>query len=305
MINEYVTKLIDNLPDSITQSTKPIIIDLVLDGGAFNGSYLIGALHFLKEMEKQNYVQIRRISGCSIGSLVAFIYFINELEMVNNICEIAMADFKEKRALPFVKNLKSLVISKTPSDICSKINNKLFVSYYNLNKNKKVVKSVYKSPEHLINTIVKSCFIPYLIDGNIMYENKYIDGINPFIFKEEIGVKILHLNLFGADKLQNLLNIKNEKTPSHRIMTGLLDIHNFFIKQSDTPMCSYVNEWTPMTKTVYNFKIVLEKIIILLIYVLVYFEKYTQHYFHDTIGYKIIVLIIKDIFAILFDHCCF
>lgn len=304
MINDYVTKLIDNLPDSITQSGTPIIIDLVLDGGAFNGSYLVGALLFLKEMEKRKYVQIRRISGCSIGSFAAFLYFINDLEMVNTICEIAMTDFKEKRSLPFVKNLKTHVFSKTPSDICSKINNKLFVSYYNLDKNAKVIKSVYKSPEHLINTLIKSCFIPYLIDGNLMYENKYIDGINPYIFKEEEGVKILHLDLFGMDKLTNMFNIKNEKTPTHRVLSGLLDIHNFFIKQCSTPMCSYVNEWSAVTKTSHNLKLAFEKTVILLICALVYFEKYAKPYVQDTLVYKIIELIIRDIFIILFEHYC-
>jgi hypothetical protein len=304
MIQEYVTKLIDNLPDSITQSVTPIIIDLVLDGGAFNGSYLVGALQFLKEMEKRNYVKIRRISGCSIGSFAGFLYFIDELDMVNYICEIAMTDFKEKRSLPFVTNLKSYVLSKMQPDVCSKINNKLFISYHNIAKNTKVVKYVYKTPEHLINALVKSCFIPYLIDGNIMYENKYVDGITPYIFKEEKGVKILYLDLFGMDKLTNMFNIKNEKTPTHRVLSGLLDIHNFFIKQYNTPMCSYVNEWSTMTKTGHALKLVFEKIVILLICALAYFEKYAKPYFQDTLIYKIIELIVRDIFIILFEHYC-
>ena len=50
MIEQYVNKLIDNLPDNIKNTKKPIVLDLVLDGGVFNGSYLVGALYFLKEM---------------------------------------------------------------------------------------------------------------------------------------------------------------------------------------------------------------------------------------------------------------
>ena len=53
MIHDYVLKLIGNLPDEIKNVKSPMIIDLVLDGGIFNGSYLVGALHFLKEMEKK------------------------------------------------------------------------------------------------------------------------------------------------------------------------------------------------------------------------------------------------------------
>jgi hypothetical protein len=137
-----------------------------------------------------------------------------------------------------------------------------------------------------------------------MYENKYIDGITPYVFKEEKDVKILYLDLFGMDKLTNMFNIKNEKTPTHRVLSGLLDIHNFFIKQCNTPMCSYVNEWSPLTKTGHNLKLVFEKIILLLIYLLVYFEKYAQPYLQETLVYKIGALFAKDTFIILFEHYC-
>ena len=36
----------ENLPEYITKSDHPIKIDLILGGGAFNGSYILGALHF-------------------------------------------------------------------------------------------------------------------------------------------------------------------------------------------------------------------------------------------------------------------
>ena len=60
MINEYVIKLIENLPDDLKNSKTPLRIDLVLDGGIFNGSYLVGALCFLKEMEKRKYIIVVR-----------------------------------------------------------------------------------------------------------------------------------------------------------------------------------------------------------------------------------------------------
>ena len=58
MINDYIIKLIENLPDDLKNSKTPLRLDLVLDGGVFNGSYLVGALYFLKEMEKRNYIKI-------------------------------------------------------------------------------------------------------------------------------------------------------------------------------------------------------------------------------------------------------
>ena len=56
MINEYIHKLMDNLPENITNRKKPLKLDLILGGGAFNGSYILGALFFLKELERKKYI---------------------------------------------------------------------------------------------------------------------------------------------------------------------------------------------------------------------------------------------------------
>jgi len=74
MINQYITRLVDNLPDDFKERKTPLRIDLVLDGGLFNGSYLIGALQFLKELERRKYIRVDRISGASIGSIVGLAY---------------------------------------------------------------------------------------------------------------------------------------------------------------------------------------------------------------------------------------
>ena len=79
MIHQFMERLIENVP--IEQNKIPIRIDLILEGGAFNGSYLIGALYFLKEMEKRNMIKIERISGASIGSILGFLYFIDALDL--------------------------------------------------------------------------------------------------------------------------------------------------------------------------------------------------------------------------------
>ena len=60
------------------------------------------------------------------------------------------------------------------------------------------------------------------------------------------------MELFGYDKFIYALNIKNEKTNYHRILTGLLDIHSFYIKKTNTSMCSYVEDWNIYNKYCYN-----------------------------------------------------
>ena len=180
----------------------------------------------------------------------------------------------------------------------------MFITYNNIKKWTKPVKSSYKNIDEIINTIIKSCYIPFLIDGNILYENKCIDGINPFIFTKEPNKKILYLDLFGYDKIGNLINVKNEKSNFHRILSGLLDIHSFFIKQSNTPMCSYVNDWS-FTNIGFNyFKFLIEKVCIYLTYLLILIKDKVNDDLKDTVFYKILSKITYDVFIIILENYC-
>ena len=306
MINDYVIKLIENLPDDLKNSKTPLRLDLVLDGGIFNGSYLVGALCFLKEMEKRNYIIIERISGCSIGSVVAFLYFIDALDMMPQLYDIVKKEFQNGYKLPTIKDIKKHLKDRTPNDICEKIIGKLYICYNNVRKCKKSVRSQYKDTDEIFDTIIKSCFVPYLIDGNFLYGNKYIDGMNPYIFNKVPDKKILYLDLFGYDKIGNLLNVKNEKTNFHRILSGLLDIHSFYIKQSNTQMCSYVNDWSVNNKTFNYIKVLFEKLIMNFIYLGIYFKNIIPfgYDFENSIVYKIISKITHDIFIILMETYC-
>jgi len=303
MINEYVIKLIENLPDEIKNVKEPMIIDLVLDGGVFNGSYHVGALYFLKEMENRKYIKINRISGCSIGSIVGFLYFIDSLDLMSKFYEVINTEFRQTYSLGFIKNMKKYLGDRVPHDICEKVNGRLYITYNNIKKGTKPVRSVYKNVDDIINTIIKSSYIPYLIDGNVLYENKCIDGITPFIFTERER-KILYLDLFGSDKVGNLLNVKNEKTNYHRILSGLLDIHSFFIKQSNTPMCSYVNNWTYYNICFNYIKTIIEKMCIFIIHILLYVKTHISDEFKETVMYKILSKVSYDIFIIILENYC-
>jgi hypothetical protein len=304
MINQYVEKFIENLPDELKNTKNPIKLDLVLDGGIFNGSYLVGALYFLKEMEKRNYVKICRISGCSIGSIVAFVYIIDCLDISESFYSIIFEQLKKTHNLNINQALRSILEDKIPDDICSKINNKLYITYTNIQERKSKVKCIYKNKEEIINTIIKSSYIPFFMDGNILFKNKYIDGINPYIFKVRNDRKILHLDLFGYDKIKYLINIKNEKTNFHRILSGLLDIHNFFIKQTNTDMCSYVNDWSIFNKTRIFCKTIVEKILIYFIYLVFLIKKYIPHKFKEYTLYKILSKITYETYVILLQSYC-
>jgi hypothetical protein len=302
MINQYVNKLIDNLPDEFKKRKTPLRIDLVLDGGLFNGSYLVGAVHFLKEMERRNYIKVERVSGASVGSIVALLYLSNSLESMPELYSMVYNEIKSSNTLSCIQNIKNIL--NHDKDMYKQLNNKLYISYNNIHQIKKTFKCVYKSNQDIYDTISKSCHLPFIIDGKLLYKNKYLDGVNPYMFKPCPSRKILYLDLFGYDKVLNFFNIKNEKTNCHRILSGMLDIHNFYIKQTDTSMCSYVNDWSIVNRSRLYVKIIYEYIIVYLVCILNILGRYTTG-IESSIIYKLFKRIVKECFGVIVEtYCC-
>lgn len=298
------TKFINNLPDNLLNIKTPIRLDVVLEGGLFNGSFHVGALFFLKEMESRNIVKIERISGVSIGSLIAFLYFSNNLSISSSLYQLIYATLKKNHNLKIIKNLKKILHGKLSENICEQVNKRLYITYYNVKTGKKHVKKTYKTVDVLINTIIKSCFIPYLIDGNMLYENKYIDGIFPHIFTNEQDKRILYIDLFGYDKMFHFFNIKNEKSNEHRMLAGLLDIHNFFVKQHSTSMCSYVGNWNLTHYLYYYVKMLIEKLCIYFVVIVSHIKQMIPFNVKASIVYKIVLKILPNILGLLLDTYC-
>ena len=301
MINQYITRLVDNLPDEFKERKTPLRIDLVLDGGLFNGSYLIGALQFLKELERRKYIRVDRISGASIGSIVGLAYLSDTLDSMPDLYNIVYNEMKNSNTMSCIQDLKNKL--KHDTDLCNKLNNKFYVSYNNIKNRSKIVKCVYKNNEDVFDTISKSCHLPFVIDGKLLYKNKYFDGVNPYMFKPSPNKKILYLDLFGYDKVFNFFNVKNEKTNCHRILSGMLDIHNFYIKQSDTPMCSYVNDWGIINRSRLSIKGLNETIIVYTVCILNILSRYTMG-IEKTILYKLFARIVKECFGVILETYC-
>ena len=53
-LNTFINTLIENIPEK----NLPPEIDLVLDGGAFNGVYMLGGLFYIKELEGSDVIVI-------------------------------------------------------------------------------------------------------------------------------------------------------------------------------------------------------------------------------------------------------
>ena len=241
MTTEYISRLLQNLPNDLKRADRPTRIDLVLDGGAFNGSYLIGALQFLREMEQRGWVRVGRISGTSIGAICAILYQINALDSFEGFYTELADHFRQHHNLDkmgaFSVRLRALWGDHAVP------HRRLYLSYWDIRRRRKIVRSTYKDADDLIRAAMRSCFIPFAVNGDMLYEGRYMDGARPYVFKRRPHGHTLHLNLWGADKLNQIWNIRNETTNLQRVLAGMLDIHAFFIKGGPTAMCSYVEDW--------------------------------------------------------------
>jgi hypothetical protein len=87
-------------------------------------------------------------------------------------------------------------------------------------------------------------------------------------------------------------------------MNGLLDIHTFFIKQSSTSMCSYMNEWNIFHKLHHNLKLNLEKANLFIIYTILYFKKHFPSEYQCHSIYIMISNILNDFYKNLIGNYC-
>ena len=264
-------KMVKNLPENQDDCNYPSNIDVVLDGGTFNGSYLLGSMYFLKELQLKKYIKIDRISCSSISTLLVLGYTANILDMfASTFYKLAKKQFKTHHNLNKFDEVFQQITPHLPSDICERMNDKVYMTYYNMKTKKKIVKSKFKNVDDIFETIRRSCHIPFFIDGQAFYKDNYIDGMNPHFFEKTPDKSILYIDLFGYDKLRHIINIQNEKTNEHRILTGLLDIQLFFTKNNSTSMCSFIHEWGICHRLQYYTKQMIEYIVIRLIYMFRY-----------------------------------
>ena len=246
IVKELTGVLIKNIDASIIKEKN---IDLILSGGAFNASYLIGCLYFIREMCEKGLIIVNKVSTCSASSMIGLLFIVDKLDIfIEKMYELLVGSFKKNRNVIFDEESLSTIIKiiedVLPDDVISRINGRLYITYYDVTKCEQIVKSSFEDVSDIIRTIRRSCFIPYITMDKLMEENRYIDGGTPYIFNKEFGVNRIYINLLcGVDKIKDSMIIKRDKIVMHRILGGILDVHNFFFKCKETPMCCYVEDW--------------------------------------------------------------
>lgn len=234
----HINSLINNL--SFKKAQK---INIIMEGGLFNGSYLIGSLYYLKELEKRKYIIINKFSGCSVGSLIPLIYFTNTYDLEHIIYKITYSHFKKKLNVNIFDKIFNRLRPFLTPEVMTELNGRLYITFYDITQNRQIIKNKYESVDALFDTIRKSCYCPYVVDNSFLYRHKYVDGFYPYLFKEAVNIKNLYLNIHHFDKILGIISIKNEKTNYSRIISGIIDTHTFFMYGSSTSMCSYIENW--------------------------------------------------------------
>ena len=261
---------------NIEPSHIPKKLNLILEGGCMNGAYEIGGLTLLKELETKNLTTIEKISGASVGAYAGFLFLTNNLnKYIDEYGEMRESFKKHLKLVNLEKQLRVLTSKLTNKEFKSLQNNKLFITFYNVNTQQQEVISKYSTKEELVASILKSCHLPFLIDGNCFYvdkstNNKYIDGGVPYLFptpNTPNTPKNLYMKLTQYDRVKTTINVSYEKTVHGRILEGVLDTYNFFLKDQETKMCSYVEEWSILNKIYYKFCEIGYKLLIILIYI--------------------------------------
>jgi hypothetical protein len=293
---------IDDLISNINSENIPKEIDLVLDGGAFNGIYQLGSLMYLHHLEEKKLITINRISGTSIGAVMGLIYILGNMDFAVVSCEEMLSYFKKKLNMGyFRKRMNCLLKEHMKKEDYLLANNRLYITYFNNKTKKQIIKCKYKSNEDLIEQIIKSAYLPFLSDGNIEYDNS-VDGVNPYIFKKTNKRKIIFIRLMSQKQFTTSINVKNEINIYTRILEGILDINKFFTTGNKTIMCSYIDEWNILDFGIFRLRELCWIIFLIILDMILYVNKNIPNSIKNSHHFAKLKTIFYNFYVDIFSH---
>ena len=238
LLRSYVRTLADNAD----KTRIPKELDIVFSGGAFNGFMGYGVMLYIKALFAKHDVVVHRVSGCSIGSLLAAFVFADADYHVDKAFRDTTSQFKRTLRLdPYSEQVDQLANAITDEEF-ERLNKRLHITYYDLKKRKQKVVNSFKSREHLAECIKRSSHIPCITTEETRYKGRYMDGLIPYMFQD--GARpTLYIDLLPKSKLLKVLNISSEANPHSRILTGISEADSFFTT-GNSIMCSYVSSWS-------------------------------------------------------------
>jgi len=297
----FALKYIDALIQNVTKTNIPPEIDLIFDIGGFNGLYGQGIGLYISRLEKANYFKVKRVSGASIGSLLALMYLTNiEYNLDKAYSEIKIKFQSTCSMKEYQNQVRAFVIKYVDDSKISKLNDKLFITYYDVLKKKQIVVSKYSNQDHLIECIIRSSHFPYISDDTLFYKKQYLDGAHPYIFNDSVRPG-LFVTLVTPLTIGYTFSSDCEKNTHSRVIRGISDANDFFIKGKST-LCSYTNKWGIKDRLLLRSR---ELFIFILIFLLNYIytiKSYIPTYIYDSLFDSLIMQgLIKSMWGLYTD----
>jgi len=243
LLNQYINALLVNVNNKHT----PNHVNLIFDSGAVNGLLGIGAALYIHHLQKKKIIKINKVSGCSIGSIIAVWYLCDCPEIIYDYLDELFTYYKEhKNFFIFEKIIRKSIYKLFTNDDLSRLDDILYINYYDTTLHKEEVISKFENREHLIECIIRSSHIPFISNNVFKYKDRYIDGISPYIFDTSVTkidnkhCKNIFIKLIDLHNPLKSINVKNEKNIYTRLLKGVTDTNEFFINNNRT-LCMYTN----------------------------------------------------------------
>tara|TARA_B100000902_G_scaffold36976_1_gene44216 strand:+ start:5039 stop:5971 length:933 start_codon:yes stop_codon:yes gene_type:complete len=240
LLETYVKTLVDKADLKNIPSKKDV--DLVFDGGAFNGAIEQGIAMYIKELEHANKMNVCRVSGCSVGAFIALIYITNKNLDVEQMFVGISEHFKSTLNLQeYTECAKKLVYEHITDEDLNMLNGILHIVYYDMDISKQVVENQFKTKEHLYNCLLRTSHIPFVSNTEMKCEGRYIDGLAPHIFRDGQR-EVLFISTLTRHKISRAFVSHTEVNCSSRLLCGVADADEFFTRGS-SEMCSWTRDW--------------------------------------------------------------
>lgn len=292
ILNCYINSMIDN----IDKSTIPKNINLIIDGGAFNCAFSAGCLNYIKQLERMNLTKVDKISGCSVGAILGYMYLTDTLEYLPVYYDHMIKMSRKNLNLKTVHNIIKLHVR---SSDYKKVNNKLFITYNNTKTLKHKIISKYNSENEVIESLIKTSYLPFFIDGKLEYKNKYCDGLSPFIFNKTDNNTIF-ISLIKIPFLKHSIYTNNDRDIWPKFFDGVEDINLFFKNDMNkTKYCSLLDKWNIQDFILFRIREVLSIVIVIVLKYKKYFyvpNKLQENWILKRISY-IFLLTVKNIMS--------
>ena len=237
-----IETFVDALQENIGPSDVPQEIDLVLDVGMFGGAYMIGVVYYLYALEKKGLTKVIRISGASVGSIVAVLYLTGRFEQAISITHSVFVD--ELKRTQDLHRFRDMIEKEVPWELERLKTTELHISYRDASTRTLTTCCKFDKKEDLVEAIARSCHVPLMTANSVAEDDKYFDGICPKLFVDKLRPS-LFVTPNSCGMFLSTFSLSREKNAAYRILFGIEDAHRFFSRAKDgkSKMCSYVEDW--------------------------------------------------------------